>query len=91
MIDSINANVTNWGKSNISKAGKVVLIDSVIMATPIYYLSVCPIPNSVLLECLKSLGNSFGLLVAMEVASRWLIGIPLQLVRLRGEWALEIL
>lgn len=48
MIDSINAAIANWNMANISKAGKIVLINSVLMATPTYYLSVYLIPDSVL-------------------------------------------
>lgn len=43
MINNLNLVVANWGKANFSKAGKAILINSVIMATPIYYLSVYPI------------------------------------------------
>lgn len=48
MIDSINVVVAYWGKAHLSKARKVVLINSVMLPTPIYYLSVYPIPDSVL-------------------------------------------
>ncbi|XP_039119188.1 codeine O-demethylase-like [Dioscorea cayenensis subsp. rotundata] len=48
MVDSTNAVMANWHKAHISKDGKVMLINSVIMASPLYYLSVYPIPDSVL-------------------------------------------
>lgn len=48
MIDRLNVVVANWGKANMSKVGKVVLINSVLMAAPIYYLSMYPILDSIL-------------------------------------------
>lgn len=48
MIDKVNKLTAGWGNSNISKAGKSVLINRVLLATPIQYLSVYPIPNCVL-------------------------------------------
>lgn len=50
MIDSINAAVANWNKANISKAGKAVFINSVLMVTPIYYLFVYPISDTILIR-----------------------------------------
>ncbi|XP_039142228.1 uncharacterized protein LOC120279366 [Dioscorea cayenensis subsp. rotundata] len=48
MVNRLNASVASWGKSKISKAGKSVLINSILMSTPIYYLAVYPIPDNVL-------------------------------------------
>lgn len=48
MINRMNMEVAEWGKTKISKADKSVIINSILMATPIYYLSVYPIPDSVI-------------------------------------------
>lgn len=40
--------VAEWGKTEILKADKSVIINTILMATPIYYLSVYPIPDSVI-------------------------------------------
>lgn len=48
MINRLNAAVVDWGKAKMSKAGKAVIINSILMATPTYYLSVYPILDSVL-------------------------------------------
>lgn len=48
MIDKVNRSVGGWSRSRISKAGRVVLINSFLLATLVYYLSVYPVPDSVL-------------------------------------------
>ena len=40
LVDKINNIIAHWRHSNLSRAGKGVLINSSIMAIPIYYLSV---------------------------------------------------
>ncbi|XP_039119691.1 uncharacterized protein LOC120255989 [Dioscorea cayenensis subsp. rotundata] len=48
MVTRLNRAVDNWGKVKLSKAGKSILINSILMSTPIYYLAVYPIPDSIL-------------------------------------------
>ncbi|XP_039138794.1 uncharacterized protein LOC120276131 [Dioscorea cayenensis subsp. rotundata] len=48
MLDKTERALSFWKLSNISKAGKSVLINSVIMSIPMYYLSVYPVPDSFL-------------------------------------------
>lgn len=48
MISCINVAIADWSRANLSKAGKSVLIDSILMATPTYYMLVYPIPDSIL-------------------------------------------
>lgn len=48
MVDKLNGHIANWRKAKMSKAGKAVVINSIIMATPTYYLSIYLIPESVL-------------------------------------------
>lgn len=47
MIDKINKIIGMWKCSKMSKPGKVVMINSSIMAMHVYYLSVYPVPNSI--------------------------------------------
>lgn len=37
-----------WNHSYISMAGKTILINSILMSTPVYYLSVYPVPDTIL-------------------------------------------
>ncbi|XP_039116586.1 uncharacterized protein LOC120252479 [Dioscorea cayenensis subsp. rotundata] len=48
MVDKIEKSVTFWKKSRISPAGKTILINSSIMTSPLYYLSVYPVPKGIL-------------------------------------------
>lgn len=48
MIDKINKTIGRWNRSKISKPGKVVMINSSIMVMHVYYLSVYPVPDSIL-------------------------------------------
>lgn len=90
MIDHLNVADANWGKAKMSKAGKVVIINSILMATLIYYLSVYPIPDSVLTK-ISQISRKF--LRANYDNGR---GMPLvngilsPLANLREEWAFEI-
>lgn len=40
MLDKINSTISFWNHSRISKAGKTILINSSVMSTSLYYLSV---------------------------------------------------
>ncbi|XP_039145745.1 uncharacterized protein LOC120282984 [Dioscorea cayenensis subsp. rotundata] len=40
--------VSSWKHSKISMSGKAVLINSVLMSNPVYYLSVYPVPDTIL-------------------------------------------
>ncbi|XP_039133192.1 uncharacterized protein LOC120270234 [Dioscorea cayenensis subsp. rotundata] len=53
MINRINKSIVVWRKANLSKAGKSILINSILMVVPIYYLSVYPIPETVLFKFSK--------------------------------------
>lgn len=48
MVDKVNKIVGGWNRSKLSKPGKDVLIKSILMAIPVYYLSVYPIPDYIL-------------------------------------------
>lgn len=50
MINRINKSIVVWRKANLSKAGKSILINSILMDVPIYYLSIYPIPETVLFK-----------------------------------------
>ncbi|XP_039129019.1 uncharacterized protein LOC120265197 [Dioscorea cayenensis subsp. rotundata] len=48
MLDKTERILSNWSHSKISMAGKTILINSILMSIPVYYLSVYPVPDSVL-------------------------------------------
>ncbi|XP_039127505.1 uncharacterized protein LOC120263608 [Dioscorea cayenensis subsp. rotundata] len=58
MINRMNLAIAEWDKAHLSKAGKSILINSILMASPIYYLSVYPIPDTVLTK-LSSIVRKF--------------------------------
>lgn len=48
MLDKIRKTITLWNHSKLSTAGKTILINSSILSTLLYYLSVYPVPNTIL-------------------------------------------
>ncbi|XP_039120733.1 uncharacterized protein LOC120257304 [Dioscorea cayenensis subsp. rotundata] len=48
MRDKIRRALSIWNHSKISAAGKTILINWSILSTPLYYLSVYPVPDSIL-------------------------------------------
>ncbi|XP_039130949.1 uncharacterized protein LOC120267377 [Dioscorea cayenensis subsp. rotundata] len=50
LTDNIKSRCSRWMHSKLSPAGKAVLINSSLFSLPIYYLSVYPIYDSILME-----------------------------------------
>lgn len=48
MLAKIEKTISFWYHSKISMASKTILINYAIMSTPLYYLSVYPVPDSIL-------------------------------------------
>lgn len=71
MINRINMAVAEWGKAILSKASKSVFINRILMGTPIYCLSVYPIPDIILSKLSRLLGNFFGPIMIMEMVYPW--------------------
>lgn len=44
IIDKMNARLSGWASKFLTMAGRVVLINSVLTALPVYFMSVCKIP-----------------------------------------------
>ena len=69
MVDRVNKSIVFWRQSKFSRAGKAVLINSTVMAIPVYYLSVYSISDSIMDKISKAArkflwssgGNSSGI------------------------------
>lgn len=48
VITRIEKLIANWKNLHLSPVGKAILINSSIMSIPLYYLSVYPIPDTIL-------------------------------------------
>lgn len=58
MLNKIENSISYWNHSKISAAGKTVLINSYILSTPMYYLSVYPVRDFIL-DILAKLARIF--------------------------------
>ena len=58
MLNKFHKLISYWNQLHISYAGKVILINSILMSIPSYTLSVYPLPDSVL-DQLAKLARSF--------------------------------
>lgn len=48
MVEKVERSIATWHKSNISRAGKITLINSSLLSIPLYYLSVYPVSDCIL-------------------------------------------
>jgi len=53
IIDKVQKRLTSWKSSCLSRAGRIVLIKSVLDSLPIYYLSLFKMPKKVAYAILK--------------------------------------
>lgn len=58
LIDNTISTINNWSHSQISQAGRIVLINSNIFALPVYLLSIFYLPN-LILDSISKLARSF--------------------------------
>ncbi|XP_039146767.1 uncharacterized protein LOC120284004 [Dioscorea cayenensis subsp. rotundata] len=59
LVDRINRTCARWKNLKLSLAAKSTLINSSLLAIPTYYLSVYPIPDSILKDITKIIRNFF--------------------------------
>lgn len=74
MLEKVVRIISSWNKSKLSLASKVALLNFFLLTIPLYYLSVCPIPDTfldkIIVESRKFLCSSSGSQSGIHLVNR---------------------
>lgn len=59
LIEKFTKRLTAWKAKTLTQAGRLVLIKSTLASLPVYYMSTCKVPNSVIIELNRLMRNFF--------------------------------